>query len=138
MTDQPARDPYRFLLLSLSVTTVLLLSLALPAAAHQCVDVTLTSSPSSASAGDPIAVAGTVRNCGDPASAFSVSWILTGEGRRLQLASKLVSADPGETVAISETLFLPSNLPDGDYTLTLRGEAPSGFTDTDSAPLTVE
>lgn len=138
MTDRAPTDPRRFLLLSLSLTAVFVFSLALPAAAHQCVDVTLTSSPSSASAGDPIAVAGTLRNCGDPASAFTVSWILTGEGRRLQLASKLVTADPGETVAISDTLFLPSNLPDGDYTLTLRGEAPSGFTDTDSAPLTIE
>ena len=134
MTSNPTR-PF---VLTLTLACALGLVLALPAAAHQCVDVTITSAPSSASAGGQIAVSGTVRNCGDPASAFTVSWILAGgDGRRITLLEKLVTADPGETVAISDTLFIPSSVPSGSYTLVLKGVAPSGFTDTDSTPLTI-
>lgn len=122
---------------TLALVLLVLLVLAQPAAAHQCVDVTITSSPSSGDAGGQIAVSGTVENCGDPASGFDVSWILAGNGRRITLSSQIVVAAQGETVAISDTLFLPANLSPGDYTLVLKGVAPSTFTDTDRAPLTV-
>jgi hypothetical protein len=122
----------------LGLLTLAVLAFASPAAAHQCVDVTITAAPTSAAAGSQIAVAGTVRNCGDPADAFEVSWVLAGQGRRIPLSQKLVTADPGQTVAITDTLFLPSSLPAGDYTLGLIGVAPSGFTDSDSRPLTIE
>lgn len=131
-------NPGRLFVLAFGLVCALGLALAQPAAAHQCVEVTITSAPGSATAGGQIAVSGTVKNCGDPAPAFTVSWILVGNGgRRITLLEKLVTADPGQTVAISDTLFIPSGLPSGNYTLVLRGEAPSGFTDTDSSPLTI-
>lgn len=131
--------PTRTFVLTLTLACALGLALALPAMAHQCVDVEITSAPGSGAAGGTIAVAGTLENCGDPASAFTVSWTLIGdEGRRrITLLEKLVTADPGATVSFTETLSIPSTVPAGNYTLVLKGVAPSSFTDTDSTPLTV-
>lgn len=131
-------NPTRSIVLTLSLACAFGLMLSFPAEAHQCVDVEITAAPSSGAAGGSIAVSGTLENCGDPASAFTVSWILVGNGgRRITLLQKLVTADPGVTVAFSETLSIPSTVPTGSYTLILRGVAPSSFTDTDSTPLTV-
>jgi hypothetical protein len=138
--SSPAKQPDRSHArpgLAVAFIALILVGGAVALHAHQCVDVTLTGSPASASAGSQISVTGTLRNCGDPAAAFEVSWILSGEGRRLVLSQKLVGADPGQTVDVGETLFLPAGLPAGSYTLSLVGVAPSTFTDSDRAPLEI-
>ena len=123
---------------ALRCTLALTLLLAVPVLAHLCVDVTITSAPSSASAGSQIAASGDIENCGDSDTDYQVTWALVGNGRRVQLATKVVSVAQGNTQAITDQLFIPSNVPTGSYNLVLHAEAPTGFQDSDSSPLTIQ
>ena len=113
---------------------LLALAAAAPAAAHQCVEVEILRSPRVAQVGDLIVVAGAIANCGDPARAFHVSWVLVSdEGDRTLLRRAAVMVEPGNRVSGTHRLLLPSDVRPGHYGLALVGRAPSGFTDTEIA-----
>lgn len=116
------------------------LVLALPAAAraHQCIDVEVLDAPDLAHPGDLIHATGWAANCGDPARGFRLGWVLIDQmGDRIQLAAEVVQLEPGEAQTAVARLLLPTRLRPGVYRLALVGQAPSGFTDSDSVRLRI-
>lgn len=102
------------------------------ARAHQCVDVDLLRAPDRAQAGELIVAEGSVTNCGDPARAFQVAWVLVDEmGDRITLRRTAAQVAPGRTETGSVRLLLPTRIRPGVYTLVIVAEAPSGFSDND-------
>lgn len=123
---------------ALRLCLVLTLVLSVPVLAHLCVDVTITAAPSTASAGSQIAASGDIDNCGTDDTDYQVTWALVGNNQRIQLATKIVSVAQGNTQSITDQLFIPSTVSNGQYSLVLHAEAPTGFQDSDSSPLTIQ
>lgn len=132
--NRPIRRP------AIVVAAALAVALAVPlaAAAHQCVDVEILRAPEVAHPGELIHVEGWAQNCGDPARAFRLTWVLVDEiGDRQQLSSQAVQLAPGEAETAVVRLLLPRDLRPGHYGLVLVGQAPSGFTDRDAVRIAI-
>ena len=120
------------------VLALLMLGGARAVLAHQCVSVEILRAPDVANPGDLIETESSASNCGDPARGFVLSWVLVSEtGDRILLKKTVARIAPGGTISGLNRLLLPRRLRPGIYDLTYFGEAPSGFTDTDTVRIVI-
>jgi hypothetical protein len=121
------------------MVVALLLTGAPAVLAHQCVAVEILRSPESAVPGELIETESSATNCGDPARAFVLSWVLVdAKGDRTVLKRTAARIPQGQTISGFNRLLLPTRLRPGIYDLAYLGEAPSGFTDTDVARIEIK
>jgi hypothetical protein len=118
---------------------MLLLSGAPAVLAHQCVAVEILRSPDAATPGDLIVTESSATNCGDPARAFQLTWMLVSENNDYRILLKRTAAkiEPDRTITGFNRLLLPTRLRPGIYHLVNIGEAPSGFTANDAARIEI-
>jgi hypothetical protein len=124
---------------AMAVATLLVIGGTPPLLAHQCVEVEILGSPASAVPGELIETESNAANCGDPARAFVLTWVLVDEkGDRTVLKRTTARIPQGQTISGFNRLLLPTRLRPGIYDLAYLGEAPSDFTDTDVARIEIK
>ncbi len=123
---------------ALAAAALLMLGGAPAVLAHQCVEVEILRAPDMANPGDLIETESSATNCGDPARAFLLTWVLVdANGDRTVLKRAAARIPPGQTISGLNRLLLPRRLRPGVYDLANVGEAPSGFTDTDAVRIVI-
>lgn len=124
---------------ALAFAMLLMLSGAPAVLAHQCVAVEILRSPDAATPGELIVTESSATNCGDPARAFQLTWMLVSENNdyRILLKRTVAKIEPGRTITGLNRLLLPTRLRPGIYHLVYIGEAPSGFTANDAARIEI-
>ena len=123
----------------LTGTVLTLLLAAVPAAAHQCINVEILRAPNRAEAGEVIHVENAVINCGEPARGFLLTWALVSEAQGVREVLRRVHVElrPDEREHGHVRLWIPDDIEPGRYALVFTGKTPSGFKDRDLHRLSI-